>query len=182
MQAGKTRTYRRALVAPSNVRYLQSMPVDPVVELLAKQTAARLRDMAAQIDTQISDLRVQRAWIDRALEVKQPSTASSERTATTSKSTTKSRRSSKRDAIKALMQTDPDRTWLPSEVRDGLAARDIESTAGAVRVALRRMGDDHEVVRPDDGHGWKLASSNGSGNVQESLAEAPSSEQGGYGQ
>jgi len=122
--------------------------------------------MGAQIETQIADLRVQGVWIQRAIDHKlgtgtsaAPATDRGVDAPTAAKRT----RSSKRNLIKAIMRTDPGRTWLPSEVRDTLAAQGVESTAAAVRVALRRMGDDNEVVRPDDGNGWILASANGNG-------------------
>jgi hypothetical protein len=156
--------------------------MDPVVELLAKQSASRLREMGAQIETQIEDLRVQGAWIQRAIEHKLGTGTSSTPAADedTPTRTAKRTRSSKRDQIKKIMQTDPARTWLPSEVRDILTTQGVESTAAAVRVALRRMGDDNEVVRPDDGNGWILASANGNGaQPAPAAAEQPSSGLGG---
>lgn len=141
--------------------------------------------MGAQIETQIDDLRVQGAWIQRAIDHKLGTGTSSAPAADgdTPTKTAKRTRSSKRDLIKTIMHTDPGHTWLPSEVRDKLAAQGVESTAAAVRVALRRMGDDHEVVRPDDGNGWILASANGNGaQPAPAAAEEPSSGLGGYDQ
>ena len=161
------------------------MPVDPVVEVLAKQSASRLREIGAQIDAQIEDLRVQGAWIKRAIDHKVGAGTSPAPRADDGATTkpAKRTRSSKRDLIKKIMQTDPARTWLPSEVRDALTTQGVESTAAAVRVALRRMGDDNEVVRPDDGNGWILASANGnSARPALAAAEPPSSDLGGYGQ
>lgn len=153
--------------------------VDPVVELLAKQSVARLREMDAQIEAQIADLSVQGTWVKRALAEKGQEVPPATTTNGVEPERVKRRRGSKRDAIIELMQTDPGRVWLPSQVRAGLLERNIDSTVEAIRVALRRMGDDHELERGDDGNGWKLASTNGA--VQQPLEEAPSLEPEGYG-
>lgn len=146
------------------------MAANPVIELLAKQSVARLRDMEKDIGAQIEDLTVQRVWVQRALAEKgaSPINAAEAPTAvSTNGGRPKRKRSNKRQAITQVLLTDPGRVWLPSEVRDALLAQGVDSTAAAVRVTLRRMGDDGELERPTDGYGWKLADPN--------LAPGPSS-------
>lgn len=134
---------------------------DPVTALLTKQSVARLRDMEREIASQLSDLQTQQVWVQRALAEKGASPASASSTDTPGTSSNgnrpKRKRSNKRQAITQVLLTDPARVWLPSEVRDALAAQGIDSTAAAVRVTLRRMGDDGELERPPDGNGWTLA-------------------------
>lgn len=120
--------------------------------------------MDALIDEQIQELRVQGTWVKRALAAKGDESASSSPSASTNgnaEASPKRRRGNKREAIRTVMRTDPDHVWLPSEVRAGLLEQGIDSTVEAVRVALRRMGDHDEVVRGEDGNGWKLAPTNG---------------------
>lgn len=131
------------------------MPDDPIVDLLAKQSTARLRDMLNYATKQIDDLLVQRAWIERALADK-GAPAMRATPSTSAQAQPKHRRSSKRDAIIAAMRTQPKRVWLPSEVRDALAEDGIAMTVEAVRVALRRIGDGGNLVRPHNGNGWML--------------------------
>ena len=145
-----------------------------MVDLLAKQSAARLREMEAQLRSQMDDLRVQAEWVARALVVKGQTTAdappSTGHKPVPSPSggvnaVVRRRRSNKRGAIRALMETRPDHTWLPSEVRDGLATQGIETTADSLRVAMRRMAEEGLLERSETGHGWRLAgddTSNGS--------------------
>lgn len=131
--------------------------------MLAKQSAARLRDMDEKLSGQIVDLQVQQTWIRRALEEKgvtPPELAPSPGNATNGSPTRgKRKRSNKRSAIMKVLLTKPSAVWLPSEVREGLLTQGIDSSVEAVRVTLRRMGEDGELVRPPDGNGWQLAGS-----------------------
>ncbi len=138
------------------------MTPNPVIELLAKQSTSRLRDMDKQIGEQIEDLRVQHDWVLRALAEKGVSAtpAPAPSVSNGNGERPKRKRSNKRQAITQVLLTDPGRVWLPSEVRDALLAQGVDSTAAAVRVTLRRMGDDGELERPSDGNGWKLADPN----------------------
>lgn len=138
--------------------------LDPVVALLAKQSAKSLREMDEAIAGQIEDLATQRAWIRRALAEKGVDLTTD--TAESGKLSARvngngakpgRKRGDKRQAISQLMHSDPERVWMPSEIREGLAAQGIDVTVAAVRVTMRRMGDDGELVRPDDGNGWLLA-------------------------
>jgi hypothetical protein len=138
--------------------------LDPVVSLLAKQSAKSLREMEESIGGQLADLTTQRAWIRRALAEKgvdldgeEPPTALGSASRNGTGHGPNRKRGDTRQAILKLMRTEPARVWLPSEVRDALEAHGIEVTAAAVRVAMRRMGRDNETIRPDDGNGWMLA-------------------------
>lgn len=144
------------------------MAVDPVVSVLAKQSASRLKEMRDDAVKQREDLRIQIEWLDRALVEKGHSPAPS---ASANGTRPGRRRGNKREAIKAVLGTEH-RVWTPNEIREGLAAQGIDMTVEAVRVALRRMSSD-EVERGPDGVGWKLPSVNGS--TQEPLTEVPSS-------
>ena len=137
------------------------------MSLLAKQSAKSLREIDESISGQLADLTIQRTWVRRALAAKgielepEATTASPIVASNGNRNGTRTRpgrrRGSKRGAILELMRTEPERVWLPSEVRAGLIQQGIDVTVEAVRVTLRRMGADDELVRPDDGNGWKVA-------------------------
>ena len=135
---------------------------DPLVTLLAKQSAKSLREMDEAIGGQLDDLHTQRVWVRRALAEKgieiaaDAAPANAEPVGNSNGARPGRKRGDKRQAIIDVMRTDPARVWLPSETRDALAARGVETTAASVRVAMRRMGDDDELVRPTDGNGWLL--------------------------
>lgn len=141
------------------LRYDLRMAEDPVIDLLAKQSAARLRDMDATVSKKIGDLLVQQAWVRRALEAKGVAVPPREAPSNGNGARAKRKRSNKRNAIMNILVSDPDRVWLPSEVRERLLAEGIDSSVEAVRVTLRRMGEDDELERPPDGNGWKLSDS-----------------------
>ena len=151
------------------------MANDPVVEILAKQSGARLREMLGDVDRQIGDLRVQREWIIRALESKGTSAPSTQHGRSTAAPERK--RGSKRALIKEIFTVDPQKVWAPADVRSALAERAHEASIESVRIALRRMAADGDVIR--DPKGWKLASANGS--AQEPLTEVPNLGPEGYG-
>jgi hypothetical protein len=144
---------------------------DPIVALLAKQSASRLREMRDEANAQLQDLQNQIAWIDRALAEKGHGVRSSN-TAENSLHRPGRRRGSKRGVIKNVLGTEPEREWTPREIQTALAERGIDATVESVRVTLRRMLDNEGEVERGD-HGWRFASANGS--VQESLGEAQSS-------
>jgi hypothetical protein len=150
------------------------MSENPVVALLATQSTKRLREMDNAIAEQLADLNAQRVWVRRALSSKGASLDAEPEAGTPSAHNGNGKRpgrkrGSKREAIVELMRTDPRRVWLPSEVRASLEQQGIDVTVEAVRVTLRRMGDDNELVRPEDGNGWMLApdplSSEGPGDI-----------------
>jgi len=138
---------------------------DPLVSLLARQSAKSLREMDESIGGQLEDLTTQRTWVRRALAAKgvelEPEAARAAPSATSNGNGKRPgrKRGSKRGAILQIMRNDhdPERIWLPSEVREALERMGIDVTVEAVRVTLRRMGEDQELVRPADGNGWKLA-------------------------
>lgn len=117
--------------------------------------------MDSKLSEKIADLQVQQAWVRRALADKGVAPASSAPPQTPENGNGDGgrtrKRSNKRKVIMEVVSSEADRVWLPSEVRDHLLARGIDTTAAAVRVTLRRMGDDKELVRPEDGNGWMVA-------------------------
>lgn len=124
------------------------MSPDPVLELLAKQSATSLRAMQDEIRLQIESLRVQYELLTRAVAAKQPSATGAQVP-----------RGAKRAIFREILSTRPDHPWMPSEVRTALAMQGIESSSSAIRVMLRRMAEDEEVERGAQGVGWKLTSS-----------------------
>lgn len=132
------------------------MADDPVVELLAQTSATRLRDMDTKLSGQIADLQVQQRWVRRALEQKGAAPLTTDASSNGTGARAKRKRSNKREAIMKVLGADPNRVWLPSEVKEGLLAVGIDSSVEAVRVTLRRMGDAGELTRPPDGNGWQL--------------------------
>jgi hypothetical protein len=164
----------RACVTRNTSLRLRPM-ADPVVEILSKQSAARLREMLESADKQISDLRVQREWITRALESKGAAPASTQHEQ--SAPALGRKRGSKRTLIQEILAADPQRVWIPADVRTALAERGHEASIESVRITLRRMAADREVIR--EPNGWKLASANGS--TQEPLTEVPNLGPEGYG-
>lgn len=147
------------------------MTQDPVVALLTRQSASRLREMSAEIHGQLESLRFQYELVNRALAEKRRFTESA-RTGDVPPNSTQARHT-KRAIFHEILSSKPDYPWTPSEILASLEAREIESNGAAVRVMLRRMAKDGEVERGPGGYGWMLASANGS--RQESLTEATSS-------
>jgi hypothetical protein len=131
------------------------MVLDPVIALLAKQSAASLKTMQDEVRQQIESLRFQYELLGRAIEAKQ--TTAADGVATGGKSVP---RGARRGIFREVLGTRPDHPWLPSEVRTALAMQGIESTSAAIRVMLRRMVEDGEVERGEDGGGWKLVAPN----------------------
>lgn len=146
------------------------MADDLFMDLLLKQSVTRLREMRAQVDEKRRQLDFEAQYLDRALAEK--GAAAPGEAAAASVPEPRTRRGSKREPIKQVLARDPDRYWLPSEVRDALAKLGFETTSAAVRVTMKRMLEDEELERPpDDGHGFKLAPMNGA-TIQAPLTEA----------
>lgn len=169
---------------------LSLVPPNPVIEVLAKLSAAKLEAMQKDIEAQIADLRTQARWVDRALVEKgvhAPSTQQNDVSRPTTpvpSSTRVKRRGTKRtgtaDLIRAAIKERPEHIWTPAEVIRAVQERGATSSPQAIRVALRRMHKvDGFLEHGPDGTGWRLASSNGS--VRESFSEAPSSGLGEHG-
>ncbi len=146
---------------------------DPFIELLVKQSAQRLREMRVQIDADMAKLQFQRDYVDQALAEKQASPAHAvpgdggPDPSKPARRVRGVRRSNKRDAIRAVMQSRPEALWMPADVRDHLANQGVETTRDAVRVALKRMLELGDVERVDGSNGFKLASRNGATNGSE---------------
>lgn len=145
-------------------------PPDFFIELLVKQSAQRLREMRAQIDANMAKLSFQREYVDQALAEKHaspsfhPSTGAGAPASSVEGKPARrqraSRRSNKRDAIRGVMETNPERIWMPAEVRDRLENQGVDTTRDAVRVAMKRMLELGDVERVGDRNGFKLASRN----------------------
>lgn len=175
--------------------------VDPVVELLMKQSASKLSDMLKDVERQILDLQQQQRWIQRAYSEKRggqqtpASRSGSVARATpadpspgvdanpwlkTAPAVTDSsqprrrsgrrRRSVKRERVKEILALSP-QAWSNKAIAEGL---EDGSSIESVRVLLRRMSDDGEVVK--DGDGWRLPSNgsapNGAAPAGEQTSEA----------
>lgn len=154
------------------------MANNPVVDLLAKQSTAKLRTMQSDIQQQINDLMLQAQWIKRAIEEKSGTQTTVDAPTDAGprlKRTAPKRRSTGTSAaIRQVIEGgDPERVWLPGEVVREVKARGVTSSAAAIRVALRRMGEDGLLARGPNGEGWKLASVNGS-SASEPSTDAPS--------
>lgn len=164
------------------------MAPNPVIQILAKQAAAKLEAMQKDIEAQIADLRTQARWIDRALVEKGVHPPSTPQNAAPqpkpAPAPAPKRRGTKRtgtaELIRTVVKERPEHVWKPAEIIRTAQERGATSSAQAIRVALRRMYTvDGFLERGPDGTGWRLASSNGS--KQESLSEAPSWDPGGMG-
>jgi hypothetical protein len=131
------------------------MVLDPVVSLLAKQPTSSLRAMQDEARQHIESLRLQYELLTRAIEARQASGSSD-----TQAAGGRVPRGTKRAIFREILGTRPEHPWMPAEVRTALAMQGIESSSASIRVMLRRMVEDGEVERGNDGNGWKLASSN----------------------
>lgn len=129
---------------------------EPIVDLLAKQSRSRLKEMELQIQEQIEGLQAQGRLIKRAL-AEQDQGAAKDRSERPSPETMRRRRGPLREAITEIVRGDVTRIWLPSDVRAALAERGVNADLEAVRVSLRRMGEAGELARPSDGgNGWRV--------------------------
>jgi hypothetical protein len=162
---------------------LTNMAAKTVQDLLAAQSATKLQAMEQAIDEQIADLQTQKQWIGKALIDKgvrpKPSSNPDSKPKKVKKGRSKSSRTGSSDVIRALLREQPSRVWMPREIIAAAQERGVTSTDQAIRVALRRMGEQGFLERGPGGEGWKLASSNGS--QQESFSEAQTSGPGGMG-
>lgn len=140
------------------------MASDPFIELLTKQSLSRLRDMEAELDEALRRIGFERDIVRRAISEKQGSgkqldlvVRSAGRTGVAEvKGRRGLRRDDKRRAIIAVMETSPERVWMPIDVARALTADGVQETADSVRVMMRRMVGG-ELQRPPDGNGFILA-------------------------
>jgi hypothetical protein len=167
------------------------VPQNPLIDVLTKLSAAKLDAMQKDIEAQITDLRTQARWVDRALIEKgvhpQPTpqngaSASAPASSPSPKphATHSTKRTGTAAMIRAAVKERPEHVWTPAEVIRIVKERGATSSPAAIRVALRRMHNvEHFLERGPDGTGWRLASSNGS--REESPSEATNSGSGGMG-
>jgi hypothetical protein len=145
------------------------MPSELILELLMKQSANRLRQMDEELTAEIRRLQFEAEYVHRALEQKQGGRVQSSTRASALSPATPAldrnqhapRRASKREPIMRIVREDPERVWMPADVRERLNAEGIDMTTDATRVAMRRMLDDGLFHRGPGGQGFKLASPNG---------------------
>jgi hypothetical protein len=161
-----------------------------VIDLLAQQSAARLRAMQDSVRDEIERLRVEQQQIGEALAQKggqkgqkAPKAKPERKQAERNGSMPPQRLDSgppgeKREVFREILSSQSRRSQTVAEILAALERRQIESNPAAVRAMLRRMYKAGEVKRVDHKH-WKLASTNGS--HQESFMEATSSGPGGMG-
>jgi hypothetical protein len=151
------------------------MPANSVLELLAAQSAAKLQAMEHAIDEQIADLRSQRELVGRALTekgVRPKTTPNSNGDAKPSKRRKqRNSRTGSSSVIRQIFLEQPERVWMPIEVINKAHERGVSSTAQAIRVQLRRMGEQGFLERGPGGTGWRLAAAS-NGSAGEPYAEA----------
>lgn len=141
------------------------MASDPFIDILTKQSGARLRELDADLTGTIERSTFERDIVRQALAVKEGTTRADiesasdiaeSRAVAEVKTSGRAPRSNKREPIKRLMETDAARTWMPAEVADRLAEQGVKSSRDAIRVTMRRMLGDHELERPPSGNGFLL--------------------------
>ncbi len=158
------------------------MTDDLFLQLLLRQSAQRLRELRGEAVATVERGQRDVRYIDMALEIKEGSGGTAQAAARTDARPKKTAKpGSTREPIMQIVETDPDRVWLPSEVRDTLRDRyGIDAPSNTVRATMKRLLDEGKFARPyEGGHGFKLASTNGSG--PEPPTEATSSAAGGFG-
>jgi hypothetical protein len=135
-----------------------------VINLLAQQSTARLRETQAEVREQIESLRRDDDLIAQALAQKAQKTqkAKPERRHPEQNGSAPSQRldsgapGERREVYREILSTQSGRPQTVAEIVAAVSARQIESNPPAVRAMLRRMMDDGEVERVDHKH-WKLA-------------------------
>lgn len=155
------------------------MSEDLFLKLLVKHSTARLRELRAEADEKVQQGQLERDYIDRALKAKG---SADDRSAPPRPSAPRPKKGgvkpgSTREPIESLVSSDPGHIWLPSEVRNLLDDRyGINIAVGTVRATMKRLLDEGVFARPyEGGHGFVLATSNGSGGEpqEEATASAP---------
>jgi hypothetical protein len=156
------------------------MPANSVLQFLASQSAAKLQAMEHAIDEQIADLRSQRDLVGRALTekgVRPKTTPNGNGDAKPSKRRKqRNSRTGSSSVIRSIFLEQPERVWMPIEIINEAHERGVSSTAQAIRVQLRRMGEQGFLDRGPGGTGWRLtAASNGSAGEPHVVANETSS-------
>jgi hypothetical protein len=133
------------------------MTTDPFIDLLSKQSAARLRDMETSLVAAMDRMGFELEIVRGALAEKQSGRRLPSREEADPRPPVLSRpskaRGYKRQLIKQIMETDPHRVWMPVEIMRAMADAGVEMSREAIRVTMRRMIDEHELDRPPNGSG-----------------------------
>ena len=161
---------------------------DPFIELIAKQSMARLDEMERDLREQLERIKFELVIVAGAKAVKganRKPTAdrivvdsfAGAGTSAVAAQRQRGQRSSKREPIKRVMQTAPDREWRPGEVARALDKQGIKLSRDGTRVTMNRMVEENELLKLGEGGGYMLPSSNGSASDTVSPA-APASANG----
>jgi hypothetical protein len=156
-----------------NVLLWRPVAINPVADLLAKQSRSKLKAMLAGLDTAEASIKAQRLLILDALDSKgQPADGSQSGNGRGHTGTS--------DVLRQIMRESGGRVLMPKTIISTARERGVTSSDAAIRVALRRLHKvDRFLDRGPGGSGWRLASSNGP--TGESFSEAPSSGLGEHG-
>ena len=148
------------------------MTDDPVLGLLLKQSAQKLRAMQRDIDAEIANLQASRVQVGRALARKDGNGVVGAANGSGSRVNASKRAGASNSLILTIMAERADHVWMPAEIIRAVHERGHGNSDAAIRVALRRLSGrpNAPITRGPEGTGWKLASSNGSG--RESSSEA----------
>jgi hypothetical protein len=142
------------------------MAANTLIDELGKMSATKLQAIEEAIDMQIADLQTQKGLVTRVLIQKGVRAKPSASTPTAEKPRRSAKQRGKKTGstatIKEIITAEPERVWMPAEVIAAAHERGVGSTAQAIRVALRRMGEQGFLERGPTGDGWILAKSNGS--------------------
>jgi hypothetical protein len=153
------------------------MAVNPVAELLARQSRSKLKAMLEGIEATEASLKAQRQLVEEALGEKAGKSANS---AVSEQGASGRGHTGTSEVLRGIMRESNGRVLMPKEIIGKARERGVTSSDAAIRVALRRIHQVEGLIeRGPGGTGWRLASSNGS--APESFSEAPSSASGEHG-
>ena len=115
-----------------------------LADSLTQMSARRVARDLELLREEKRQIEAQEALLEQILKIKQAHARNGSGPA-------KAARPNSRDAIRALLASDPKRTWSPTELRKALATKGVEMTTKALSVALHRMVGTGELIRA--GHG-----------------------------
>lgn len=137
------------------------MTEDPIIELIAKQSKARLDEIEKELDQLLRRTRFELELVRKAIVLKHPElrreTAPS-RSYAASPRRRGNGRSNKRAPIKRIMESAPEREWRPGEISRALAEQGVSLSRDGTRVTMNRMVETHELVKLGEKGGYVLAS------------------------
>lgn len=139
------------------------MPEDLFLQLLMKHSVTRLRELRAEADEKVRQGELEGGYIDKALALKGASESQQPRPRVEPTPTRKlsvPKPGEAKGPVMKIVASEPQRAWMPSEVRDELANRfQLEVATNTVRGVMKRLLDDGVFARPDgEKNGFRLAS------------------------